>query len=210
MKKIITSIIFLLLPIMSFAHQPNYIENTNFIINSEPEISKAYYGELNGSEVIYEINPTSTIKLYAQILSPKNDGQKDFKVLIIDENQNIISTLATSSENWLGWYEEYAGDWYWRGPSFNQEIPAGKYRMIVSNTENTGKYSLAIGDIESFPIKKFPQIIKELYLVKTKFFNEPWYGIYYGIIGKYLLAISIIATLIIVGLFYLIIRRLKK
>jgi len=210
MKKILFLICFLT-PLSVFAHQPNYVDKQLLINNNEPAISKAYYGELAGSEVTYTIDEPSSFKLYLQILSPKIDGaKKDFEVLLVDSNKNQIIKLATSSENWQDWYEEYAGDWYWKGPSFNENIPAGKYNIIVSNPSNTGKYALAIGDIESFPISKFPLIVKELYLVKTKFFNEPWYGVFYGIVGKYLLLSSIISFIILMAILWYPIKLIRK
>lgn len=196
MKKILFLICFLT-PLSVFAHQPNYVDKQLLINDNEPAISKAYYGELAGSEVVYTIDEPSSFKLYLQILSPKiDDAKKDFEVLLVDNNKNQITKLATSSENWQDWYEEYAGDWYWRGPSFNENIPAGKYKIIVKNPNNTGKYALAIGEIESFPIDEFPTMVKELYLVKTKFFNEPWHGIFNGVVGKYLLVIAVLASIV--------------
>jgi len=54
MKKILFLICFLT-PLSVFAHQPNYVDKQLLINNNEPAISKAYYGELAGSEVTYTI-----------------------------------------------------------------------------------------------------------------------------------------------------------
>jgi len=205
MKKylIFLTFVFFIIPITIFAHQPNYIGNEVEIINTEPDISKAYYGELTGLEAVYQIYVTSALKLYVQILSPKIEGsEKDFLVLITDDKENIVANLSTSTEGWQSWYEEYGGDWYWRGPSFSEVVPAGTYNIIISNRNNIGKYSLAIGETESFPISKFINTIQQLYSVKTKFFNEPWYGIFYGVIGRYLLFSSIILIIIVCFFIY--------
>ena len=202
---------FLIPTAIIFAHQPNFVDKQLIIIDNEPDISKAYYGELSGSEVVYTIKATSSLKLYLQILSPKISGsRKDFTVSILDDKQNVIINLATSSEGWQSWYEDYGGDWYWRGPSFNQIIPDGTYKIVVSNPDNIGKYSLAVGETESFPLNKFPNIIRELYLTKINFFNEPWYGIFYGVVGKYLLLGSIILLLILIIIIWIIFHLLNK
>jgi len=213
MKKYILSLIFItfIIPTTIFAHQPNYVDKQVEIINTEPDISKAYYGELAGAEATYKIYATSALKLFVQILSPKiQNANKDFTVLIKDNKNNSIAYLATSTEGWKSMYEEYAGDWYWQGPSFKKIIPAGSYDIIVSNSNNIGKYSLAIGETESFPVNKFLDTIQQLYTIKTKFFNEPWYGIFYGVVGKYLLLSSIILLLIIITSIYFCIRLLHK
>lgn len=213
MKRYILFFIFsiFIIPITIFAHQPNYIDKQVEIIDTESSISKAYYGELAGSKAVYKIYATSSLKLYVQILSPKIQGSsKDFEVLIVNDRQNIIANLSTSTEGWQSWYEEFGGDWYWQGPSFNEVIPAGAYDIIVSNPNNIGKYSLAIGEIESFPVSEFTNTIQQLYLIKTKFFNEPWYGIFYGVIGKYLLIGLTILVFIIILALYFCVRRLKR
>jgi len=213
MKKYLICYIFLtfIIPSIIFAHQPNYIDKQTQIINAEPNISKAYYGELNGSSAVYTINTTSSLKLYVQVLSPKiQNAKKDFTVLIKDDKQNIIFNLAASTKEWQSWYEDYGGDWYWQGPSLNELVPSGTYSIIVSNQNNTGKYSLAIGEIESFPPNKVFSTIRELYSIKTKFFNEPWYGIFYGIIGKYLLLSFTISLFIVISITYLFIRLIKR
>lgn len=200
MKKHLIFLIFtaFLLPNIILAHQPNYIDKQVQITDTEPNISKAYYGELIGSEAVYKIYTPSPLKLYIQILSPKiKNSNKDFSVLIKDGNQNIIASISTPEEEWQRWYEDFGGDWYWQGPSFNEMIPPGTYNITVSNPNNIGKYSLAIGEVESFPINNFFNTIQQLYSIKTKFFNEPWYGIFYGIIGRYLL-ISLVTLIIIV------------
>ena len=213
MKKYLICFVFVtfLLPTIIFAHQPNYIDKQTQIIDTEPNISKAYYGELIGSEAVYKIHATSSLKLYVQVLSPKiESASKDFTVLIKDNRQNIIAKLSTSTEGWLSWYEDYGGDWYWQGPSFKNVVPAGTYDIVVSNSNNIGRYSLAIGEIESFPANDFFNTIQQLYSIKTKFFNEPWYGIFYGIIGRYLLSSLVILVFVLVTLIYFCARLLKK
>jgi hypothetical protein len=198
-------------PMMVFAHQPNYVSQQVKITNAEPDISKAYYGELPGQSAVYTIYATFTLDLYVQILSPQiTDSRKDFVVSIMDSQENIIANLSTSTENWHSWYEEFGGDWYWQGPSVNKNVLPGEYKLVVSNSLNQGKYSLAIGRVESFPIKDFPRTIRELYLIKTIFFNEPWWGIFYGLIGKFLLGGLIIFALVVSALIFLIIRFFKK
>ena len=53
-------------------------------------------------------------------------------------------------------YEEYGKTWYWVGPEIGKDFlgdrtyEAGTYYIKVFNQTNTGKYVLAVGDIERF------------------------------------------------------------
>jgi hypothetical protein len=193
------------------AHQPNYVDKEKVIINNEPTISKAYYGELTGGPAIYQIVANSEFELYLNILSPDIPGaSKDFNVIVKDEKLQEVAKVNIPPAEWNRWYEDFGGDWYWQGSETKVNLPPGTYTANVQNLPNTGKYVLAIGQIESFPPSKSLQILKELYLVKTSFLLEPWYGIYRGIIGRYLLYATISLILIIIVIVWLIIKRYRK
>ena len=46
-------------------------------------------------------------------------------------------------------FEEFGGDYYLQGPTFDQNVSAGTYYIKVFNENNTGKYSLATGSYRS-------------------------------------------------------------
>lgn len=193
------------------AHQPNYVGASTSTTDYEPEISKAYYGELHGTPAQYQIVANKDIDLYVGILSPRIAGaRKDFLVSIYDNNKTEIARLNPASSTWNLWHEEFGGDWYFRGPDVTVPIKSGVYTLRVENKENTGAYSLAIGSQESFPAGKFPHFLKELFLVKIKSFQEPWYSIFYGIIGKYLAVTFCLIILVLLTFIYFLFKKLKK
>jgi hypothetical protein len=212
MKKnifLIFAFLLFIFPFCASAHQPNYVKNKSTVFDSEPTISKAYYGELSDQPTIYTINSSSVFDMYVNVLSP--DTQNSFKnyiFIIRDSNNNIIKNISNDSSPWVRWYEDFGGDWYWKGPEFKEQFPAGTYTISVQNPTNTGKYVLAIGETESFPVGQTFRTLKELYTIKTSFFNEPWYGIFYGIIGKYLLFGLIILGAILIVLVWFFVRKL--
>jgi len=214
MKKNIYLIFSLLLffsPLFVFGHQPNFVQNKSVVFDSEPTLSKAYYGTLNNQPTVYNIYSTSTFDMYVNLLSPDiPETLKDFTITIRDDKKNIIKTVSSNSSEWIRWYEEFGGDWYFKGPEFKEQFQPGMYTISVQNQTNTGRYVLAIGEIESFPINQFTNTITQLYRIKTLFFNEPWYGIYYGIIGKYLFLSSIILVFILVVIISITIRIIRK
>ena len=176
MKIYIRTIFFFLICYCSntIAHQPKLIYNTPniddpYIIN-EPEISKAFYGKLNGDPHYYKIDSEKKFLFYAGILSPKvNDQYKWISIDIINNQNKIIFQADGSKFNWTAWYEPYARDDYWKGPeigidkntefktSFN--IEAGTYFIKVYNNDNFGHYSLAVGEAEFFGSNLWEQIL---------------------------------------------------
>jgi hypothetical protein len=76
----------------------------------------------------------------------------------------------------------------------------------VSNKNNQGRYSLAIGKIESFPLGESLTTIARLPVLKTHFFEKSFFAIREGKIIQYLTYSLIILLLIII----VIIRTIRK
>jgi hypothetical protein len=184
-----------------------------------PEISQAFYGELKGNPVFYSISSDKEFNLYLGILSPKIKGSdKDFSAeifKIVEDEQELIYFLDGLTLEWKEFYEEFAGDEYWRGPQFplqEKDIPIGKrvdsgdYRIKVFSQDNYGKYVLSVGTIESFNLKETIETIKTLPKLKSEFWNKPIYSSFFNLIGLFLL----ISILVILSLVILIIWIIKK
>tara|TARA_B100000614_G_scaffold253541_1_gene267588 strand:+ start:85 stop:765 length:681 start_codon:yes stop_codon:yes gene_type:complete len=169
-------LIFLLVfcPLSIFAHQPKLINySPSFDYPHEviyPEISKAYYSKLEGEPHYYKINSESDFLFYTGILSPKiNENYKWLSLEVLDENKVVIYKAEGKDFVWKAWYEPYARDWYWKGPEIGTErneefktsftISAGTYYIKVFNEDNTGHYSLAVGEAEFFGSNLWEQIL---------------------------------------------------
>ena len=161
-----------------FAHQPKLINYSPSIDNPhqviDPEISKAYYAKLNGEPHYYIINSKEEFLFYTGILSPKVDDDHlwlSINVYSVDEKNNKILKFFADGQNfeWEAWYEPYARDWYWKGPEigidigkeFKKSFPIddGTYIIKVYNNDNTGHYSLAVGEAEFFGANIWEQIL---------------------------------------------------
>jgi len=169
-------IIFLLLFFSTgiFAHQPKLIKNSPSLEEPyhviDPEISKAFYAKLTGEPHYYKIESKEEFLFYAGILSPKvSDDYIPFDIEVVDKNENTIFYTEDKSVPWYAWYEPYARDWYWKGPEIGIDIGkefktsftllAGTYLIKVSNDNNFGHYSLAIGEAEFFGSNLWEQIL---------------------------------------------------
>jgi hypothetical protein len=191
------------------AHQPRIIyDKTNVYENIlNPEISQAFYGELRGNPDYYFINSTSDFVLYLNILSPDiNNARKDFSFEIFSKNGNI----TVNGTNWKKFYEEFGGDNYWKGPEFEKNVSTGFYIIEITNPENEGRYSLAVGKIESFPFGESVKAIFSVIRLKHDFFNKSYFAFFEGIIGKMIGGIFLITAFIIWLVIFLVKRHKKK
>lgn len=173
------------------AHQPRYTKDNQVVLIKNPDISQAFYGELRGRTAYYLIDLQEARDLYFQIMAPDLPGiQKDKTIAVeyvpeLGQPATSFASIDPNSAAWQNYYEEYAGDNYFAGPSIRKSGEPGYYIIKVSSPDNTGKYVLVVGEKEEFPA---PEIIKALITIpqlKKNFFQEPLSQWFNGKIGKY-------------------------
>lgn len=198
-----------------FAHQPRMAFGSDIVVKN-PEISQAFYATLSGQPQIYEINSDKPFILFANILTPqiKNaTSTNDFSLLIYEQKEGrdpgLLEILAGPKFQWMEFHEPFANDDYFRGPEFRQEVGAGKYLIKVVQPEFKGKYVLAIGEKEEFPLV---EIIKAIFVLPQEkiFFEKSIFSVFSSQVGLYFLSavvFIILATLVIWLLIWLIKKR---
>jgi len=172
------------------AHQPRLELGVNSSLNNpiavqNPEISQAFYGNLNGQPDYYQIKSDKPFEFYANILVPESPGiAPDFvSAEITDSSGNTIAVLNGTNSTWKSFYEEFGGDYYLMGPSFDQNVSAGTYTIKVFNSNNTGKYSLAIGSTETYPPNEALKALINLPILKEKIFGKPVTALFFEFLG---------------------------
>ncbi len=172
------------------AHQPRLEVGVNSsmsnpIVVNNPEISQAWYGNLKGQPDYYKISSDKPFELFANILVPQSPGiSSDFvSAQITDSSGKTIALLGGNQSSWTPMFEEFGGDYYLQGPSFNQNVSAGTYYIKVFNQNNTGKYSLATGAIESFPADESLKSIINIPLLKEQIFGKPVTILFFEFLG---------------------------
>lgn len=211
-KKIIFSALFIsfFLIAKADAHQPRLVSGIFTEIKS-PEISQAFYGELNGQPEVFEIKSDRSFRLYLGILVPDiKNIDKDVSAKVFKNGQEFYFLNASSSD-WHSFYEKYGGDDYFWGPEYKaddstvsklkgRQVDAGVYRVEVFNHDNLGKYILAVGDKEVFPPKEIIHAAKVMPQLKMNFFEESILGIFSGKSAIYLLVpMTILLMFLIAG-----------
>ena len=117
---------------------------------TEPEISKAYYGNLSGKPHIYTISTSSPIDLYVNVLVPFIEGPEKNVIVKIFKGEQLRGILSPKKGDWKEFFEPFGHSMYWKGPEFKVRADAGKYKIHVQSTEKSIRYVLATGEIEAF------------------------------------------------------------
>lgn len=170
------ALLFLLPAQNVFAHQPVlvFLQQGNVQIQN-PEISRAFYDELKGTPKDYFINSDKDFNLYINLLTPaaaNPAGRYSAKVFLVDGNSETeIAFVDASTYEWEEYYEEFGRDWYFKGPEFEKQVTAGKYKIEVFSADNIGKYVLAVGKTESFDVKSVLNILWQIPFLKISFFK---------------------------------------
>lgn len=184
----------------ALAHQPRFIPSTPATIQiNDPDISQAFYGDLQNAPDLYSISTDKPLHLYASLLVPDVSGiDKDVFVIVTDtRTKSVVFTLNGMTSSWNRFYEPFGGDWYLQGPEIELDVPAGTYAITVSSADNTGKYVLAVGKTETFPLREIARAFITVPRIKLFYFHKS--------ILETLLSPWGIAFVIVVGLITLLI-----
>jgi len=189
----------LIAPFIASAHQPRLVGTKGLVQVQNPEISQAFYGQLNGTYQDFKIDSAKPFELSANILAP------DLPMLKTDMSAEVFKlTPATTSLAvldgakfaWTQFYEPFAGDSYLKGPEFKQEVGAGQYLIRVFSSNDKGKYALAIGERESFSLSEAWNTLMVLPTLKSDFFNKPIWTMFFNYIGLFLsIALLVLAAI---------------
>lgn len=214
MKKILLflfAFLFLFIASFAFAHQPRIIwQQTGDVNINDPELSQAFYDELTGSPRIYFINSDKNFSLYLNILVPAGEnGQGKYSAnvfLVNGDKEENIAFLDGSKFEWKQMYEEFGRDWYVQGPEFKKDVTAGKYKIQVfssNNTENKGKYVLAVGEKELFDAQSVFNVYWQIPLLKIQFFKSDILQFFLTPFGIGLIAVVGILLVLVALIYYI-------
>ena len=188
----------------AFAHLPRLVGEEEVVEIKDPEVSQAFYGQLPGEPVLYEIYAREDFLLYVSLLVPDlPDIKTDISALVTRINEvgeEHLSLLEGEKHPWEEFYEPFAGDHYLEGPEFEKEVPQGTYLIEVFSPQNTGKYVLSVGKQEVFTPAETIHTLKTLPALKGDFFEKSPLTAFFNLIGLFIL---IVLVLVVVPLYLL-------
>lgn len=170
-----------LLPAIALAHQPvisDFANYDDFRAIEQPDVSKAFYGELTGFPHTYTVTLDTEQELFVQVLVPDVQGiATNINGLIVRElprgQVEVVAMLPPSDAEWESTYEPFAGDSYLNGPEFRGVLTPGTYLIELGNAENVGTYVLSTGELEQFDGLGYFETIKRIYQVKRFMGKSP-------------------------------------
>jgi len=199
----------LLLPTITFAHQPRIVQDGPTIVLS-PEISKAYYDTLTGEPAVYTFTADKPFALYVGVLVPDIARQKKDVSAVILKDGKEIAVLEGSNFKWTKYFEEFGHDTYWKGPEYKAQGDVGNYEIRVWSSNNDSKYSLAIGEIEVFDFKESMNAFALIPQIKKDFFNiNPAYFIF-SPLGQGLIVIMFVLAFIFGFIYRTLLKKLAR
>jgi len=176
----------------AFAHQPRLVNDRPSIVVRRPEISQAFYARLSGDPQTYHILSEAPLRLYVNILVPAIPGiETDYEAAIFretDGTRELLARLDGKGYAWRPFYEPFGGDRYLLGPEYDGQVPAGAYAVVVTSPDNAGKYVLAVGKVEKFPLPAMARTLVTLPGLKRYFGKSPLTA-YFNLSGAFLLAV---------------------
>jgi len=206
---------FVALPVLLFAHQPRLTE-ARITFVPEPEVSKAYYANLEGGPDKYVIESAVSFNLYVNLLVPdvanqsKNIYAKIIKKIGDKENtatETQVAFLDGKNFQWKGFYEPFGADYYYMGPEFDAQVASGTYEVVVWSDTNNDKYSLAIGKIEKFDSQEIFNVYRIIPKLKTDFFETSPLTFIYSPFGWILLVLIFFFALLVWFIYKLFLKR---
>ena len=199
------------------AHLPRIIYNQSGDIQvKETEISQVFYDELGGNARNYLISSDVDFNLYINLLVPaysNSNGKYSAKVFLIKDDLDEEVTFIDGQTNflWKEFYESFSRDYYFKGPEFEKTLSAGDYKITVFSYENKGKYVLAIGKDEKFPLVEILNIYWVMPLLKMEFFKTSVLEFFLTPFGLVIVGlVSFLLLIIACGLFIGFINEVMK
>ncbi len=176
------------------AHQPRLVGDRPSVEVKNPEISQAFYARLAGGPQSYSIHSSEPFHLYLNLLVADQPGSDtDYRAVVYrgrEAPDNVLARLDGGDAPWRKFFEPFGGDRYLLGPELERDVPAGTYVVVVTSPDNAGRYALAVGKKESFPIGEIIRTIGVLPRLKSEFFDKSPLTGFLNLSGAFLLLVA--------------------
>lgn len=194
------------------AHEPEIVKGAVTIVPF-PEISKAYYGVLNGQPHRFVIATTEPFSLYVDLLVPDIAGQHTDVMAVVIKRNNLnepLAQLGGADASWNRFWEPFGRDWYLKGPAYKAHVDAGVYDVQVWSPRIGAKYSLAIGETELFGWKESVHALSVIPLLKRTYFNVSPAGFILSPIGLGYVAGMFVLSFVVGFVYRLILKNILR
>lgn len=183
MKYFSVGVLFLCAVSFASAHIPFLVEQPTLgdsTVITNPEVSQAFYGVLEGFPHTFEITTEESFDLFVQVLVPDIASSENIvsasivKVTPGARRVEDIARLSFKDGEWNTFHEPFVNDTYREGPSIDRVMEAGTYKIEVKTATNKHKYVLVVGKQEELGGIGFFETIRRIAGVKVFFEKSQW------------------------------------
>ena len=150
------------------AEFPTPEHSDDYIVITDLAKLQAYYGRLNNYPHTYLLTITDPTEVVVKILIPDADtGQNDRSVIIVrQEKQGVseVTRLRAKEAAWEVFFEPWGANRYRQGETYRDTLESGTYLIEVSSPNNTGQYTLMVG--EQWSWRGYLTAVREEYQAK--------------------------------------------
>ena len=160
------------------SHDDNHRNFDSSLVIPDHKISWAIYENLGTNEAkFYTFEAKKGDSFYASIVIPKIQGLENYApTLVLVGEDNFIMEKIIYENGFPGneFYEPFGQVTYWERQELRTEIPQdGIYFIVVTDEKNqSGKYSLAVGEIEDFSGENMFTLLPKAWLDTKLFLND--------------------------------------
>ena len=164
------------------SHDDSHRDFDSALVIPDHKISWAIYENLGVNEAkFYTFEAKKGDSFYASIVIPKIQGLENYApTLVMVGEDNFFRDKVIYENGFPGkeFYEPFGQVTYWERQELRTEIPKdGTYFIVVTDEKNqSGKYSLAVGEIEDFSGENMFTLLPKAWL-DTKFFVNDYVSI---------------------------------
>ncbi len=205
MKHIFLALL-LVLPLSLSAQELIIVENAETRV-SNPQVYRAYYGELTGSPHVFTFNvPSDGYTVKAVVLAPDTEDVSTDIVAEMISDKNPGESFARVDGGMIEWqrfFDTSGRDSYLAGPVLENTVTTGSYRIQVSSPDNQGAYVLVFEGEDGFLLGQVISRFGALPTIKSEFFGKSALEAYttplllWPVVTTLLLLASVIILLIV-------------
>lgn len=207
------SFLALWMPFQAQAHQPRIVDSEKTEIRN-PEISQAFYGELQGTPKTFVIESDKDFVLYLQLLVPKmTNADARYSAVAFESTEQgriPVASISGESQEWKEYHEEFANDVYLQSQGTEYQARSGKYEVDVFGNGDSGKFVLVIGKAESFPASEIWNALVVVPQLKKEFFHTTPLTLVWTKFGAIGFAVSITLNVLAWLLFQYVAKRILR
>jgi len=160
------------------SHDDSHRDFDSSLVIPDHKISWAIYENLGTNEAkFYTFEAKKGDSFYTSIVIPKIQGLENYAPsLILLGEDKVILEKSIYEKGFPGneFYEPFGQVTYWERQELRTELPQdGIYFIVVTDEKNqSGKYSLAVGEIEDFSGENMFTLLPKAWLDTKLFVND--------------------------------------